>query len=114
MWQHDAQPEQDQDHELIVDVVRNHRIAPLHDGVGGPFYPVFRPQELSAAVGYTTFRSISQKYNSLAPHFPALVRHPRWSTASQEYAVALPADLGIALIRAHPRVGLETEAQLTA
>src|SRR5262249_812307 len=52
--QHEAQPEQDQDHQLIVNEVRNHRIAPLHDGVGGPFYPVFKPSELSAAVGYTT------------------------------------------------------------
>ncbi len=52
--QHEAQPEQDQDHQLIVNEVRNHRIAPLHDGIGGPFYPVFRPQELSAVVRYTT------------------------------------------------------------
>ena len=51
--QHEAQPEQDQDHQLIVNEVRNHRIAPLHDGGGGPFYPVFKPSELSAAVGYT-------------------------------------------------------------
>jgi hypothetical protein len=35
-------------------VVRNHRIAPLADGVRGSFYPVFRPHELSAAAGYTT------------------------------------------------------------
>ena len=35
--QHEAQPEQDQDPQRIVNEVRNHRIAPLHDGVGGPF-----------------------------------------------------------------------------
>jgi len=35
-------------------MVRNHRIAPLDDGVRGLFYPVFRPSELSAALGYTT------------------------------------------------------------
>ena len=50
--QHEAQPEQGQDHQLIVNEVRNHRIAPLHDDVGGLFYPVFKPSELSAAVGY--------------------------------------------------------------
>src|SRR5919108_2975729 len=56
--QHEAQPEQGQDHQLIVNEVRNHRIAPLHDDVGGPFYPVFKPSELSAAVGYTTLRKV--------------------------------------------------------
>jgi hypothetical protein len=54
VWQHETQPEEDQHHELLVDVVRNHRIAPLADGGRGSFYPVFRPHELSAAVGYTT------------------------------------------------------------
>ena len=54
MRQHEIQPEQDQDHQLIVHEVRNHRIAPLPDGVGRPFYPVFKPSELSAALGYTT------------------------------------------------------------
>ena len=52
--QHEAQPEQGQDPQPIVNEVRNHRIAPLHDGVGGPFYPVFKPSELSAGRRYAT------------------------------------------------------------
>src|SRR5215831_2615587 len=51
---HEAQPEQDQNDQLIVDVVRNHQRAPFDDCVGGPFYLLFKPSELSAAVGYTT------------------------------------------------------------
>jgi hypothetical protein len=54
--QHDAQPEQDQDHQLIVDEVWYHRIAPLSSGVKGPFYRILELFELSAAVGYTTQR----------------------------------------------------------
>ena len=52
--QHEAQPEQDQDHQLRVNEVRNHSRVPLPDGVGRPLSPVFNPSELSAAVGYTT------------------------------------------------------------
>jgi len=38
--QHDAQPEQDEDHQLIVHQVWNHGIAPLHSGVRGAFYRI--------------------------------------------------------------------------
>jgi hypothetical protein len=56
--QHDAPPEQDQDHQLIVDEVWDHGMAPLHDGDRRPFYLVFRPKELSAAIGYTTVPAV--------------------------------------------------------
>jgi hypothetical protein len=38
--QHDAQPEQCKDYQLIVYVVRNHRIAPLPSDVKGQFYRI--------------------------------------------------------------------------
>jgi hypothetical protein len=52
--EHDAQPQQDEDHQLIVDEVWMHRMAPLHRGEREPFYPVFEPSELSARSLYTT------------------------------------------------------------
>src|SRR5205823_12736887 len=35
--QHDAQPEEDEDHQVIVHQVWNHGITPLHSGVRGHF-----------------------------------------------------------------------------
>src|SRR5262249_14550144 len=52
--QHDTQPHQDQDHQLIVDEVGDHGIASLH-GERRPFYPVFERSELSAGLRYATF-----------------------------------------------------------
>src|SRR4029453_17859825 len=56
--QHDAQPEQDEDHQLIVHQVWNHGIAPLHSGVIGAFYRILESGELSAAQRYTTVASV--------------------------------------------------------
>ena len=44
----------------------------------------------------------------------ALARYARRPATSEERAVALGPDLGIAVIRARPGVGPETEAELTA
>ena len=49
-----AHPEKNQDHQMIVDEVWDHGMAPLHGGDRRPFYLVLRPKELSAAIGYTT------------------------------------------------------------
>jgi hypothetical protein len=38
--------------------VWDHSMAPLHGSDSGPFYLVFRPKELSAAIGYTTVMSV--------------------------------------------------------
>jgi hypothetical protein len=54
--QHEAQPEQGQDHQLLVDEVWYHGMTPLHGGERGPFYPVFERSELSADLRYTTVR----------------------------------------------------------
>src|SRR5262249_21197328 len=51
---HDAQQQQDEDQQLIADKVWTHPTPPFDGGVWGPFYPVCRPQELSAAIRYTT------------------------------------------------------------
>src|SRR5215813_2685183 len=60
--QHDAQPHQDQDHQLIVEEVWYHGIASLHGGERRPFYPVFERSELSAGLGYTALQSLGAPY----------------------------------------------------
>jgi hypothetical protein len=54
MGQHDAQPEQNNDDQLVVNEVWYHGMALFHGGERGPFYPVFERSELSAELGYTT------------------------------------------------------------
>src|SRR5262249_23932890 len=52
--QHEAQPKQDNDDQLIVHEVWYHGVPLSHSGERGPFYPVFERSELSAVVRDTT------------------------------------------------------------
>src|SRR5215467_14672193 len=50
----DAEPQESQNRELVVDMVRNHDRAPSSWCDGGPFYPVWRAEELPASCWYPT------------------------------------------------------------
>jgi hypothetical protein len=39
--QHDTEPQEPQNHQVIVEKMRNHGMVPLRDGVIGPFYRGF-------------------------------------------------------------------------
>jgi hypothetical protein len=52
--QHEVQPKQDNDDQLIVNEVWDHGVPLSHRSERGPLYPVFERSELSAAVRDTT------------------------------------------------------------
>ena len=103
VWQHETQPAEDQHHELRVDVVRNHRIAPLAEGVRGSFYPVFRPHELSAAVGYTTPRRGWQRPEHCPQSFvPRITRQHVWVGTPGHYGARIGSTSPYAILLHRP------------
>jgi hypothetical protein len=54
VMQHDAYPQEPQDHQVGEEKVWNHDIAPLHSGVTGALYQVSGVGQLSAGYRYTT------------------------------------------------------------
>jgi hypothetical protein len=54
MGQHDAQPEQNNDDQLVVNEVWYDGMPLSHSGERGSFYPVFERSKLSVELGYAT------------------------------------------------------------
>ena len=59
--QHDTQPQESQDRQLVVKKVRKHGTTPSLGGEMGGLYLMLGPMELSAARRYTTRRTASPK-----------------------------------------------------
>jgi hypothetical protein len=52
--QHDTPPQESQNHQLVVEQVRNHGMPPVYGGVTGTLYRVSGVRQLSAGWRYTT------------------------------------------------------------
>src|SRR5713101_960024 len=71
-----AEPQEPQNRELVVDMVRNHDRAPSSWCDGGPLYPVWRAGELPASCWYTTKAGANREYKAHLPTGGVLSTRP--------------------------------------
>src|SRR4029450_12850467 len=89
--QHDAEPKESHNGQLVVDLVREHGNAPSSWCDRGAFYPVWRAGEFPAARWDTTKISVTRHTLQLPPGFAA--RMP----VGPDVAPAFPAVIGAVL-----------------